>query len=342
MDKKSAGYCVICKANREIRNPRKIVMKNACPAVKGDCAVCGSEIFKALSRAEGSKCSFECGFFKIGIMVESLRMETRKGIVKCSEMGADGIQLYATEGELAPENLSGSAREDLLGFIKSNNLKVSALCGDLGGHGFENPDDNEWKIKKSKEIIRLARDLECDVVTTHVGVIAADESAPARTAIKEACEEIGRAGDSLEVHFAIETGPEKTDILKSFLDSLKGSCVKVNYDPANLVMVAGDDPARGVHVLGDYIVHTHAKDGVRIKEIDPAIVYNYFAEGGIGDLRLGDYFKEVPLGEGGVDFERYIAALREICYNGFLTIEREVGEKPLEDIAGAVNFLRKF
>jgi L-ribulose-5-phosphate 3-epimerase len=342
MGKKFTGFCVKCKANREIKSACKIVMKNAQPAVKGVCPVCGSEIFKVLTKEELENCGFEGSSFKIGVMLESLRLGIKRGIKKCSEMGVDGIQLYATKGELAPENLTKTGREDLLRYIKENGLEVSAVCGDLGGHGFSRANDNEWKIKKSKEILKLAKDLESNVVTTHVGVIPEDESAPAGKAIKEACEELGKEADNLEASFAIETGPEKAEILKSFLDGLKSSGVKVNYDPANLVMVTGDDPVRGVKTLKDYIVHTHAKDGIRVKETDPAVIYNYFADGGIGDLRLEDYFKEVPLGEGEVDFDGYIAALREICYNGYLTMEREVGDNPMEDIAKAVNFLSKY
>lgn len=342
MKKKYTAYCSSCKANREMLEAVKIVMKNGRPAVKGICPSCGAEIFKALSKDEAIKCELSRGSFDIGIMVESLRMPVKKGIQKCSEMGADGIQVYATGGELAPENLTKTARADLLDFIESNRLRVAAVCGDLGGHGFAKADDNEWKIEKSKEILKLAVDLGSSVVTTHVGVIPEDEDSPARAAIKEACEELGKAAENLGTGFAIETGPEKAETLKAFLDSLRTDGVKVNFDPANLVMVTGDDPVKGVHTLKDYIVHTHAKDGICRKKTDPAVIYNYFAEGGIGDLRLEDYFEEVPLGEGEVDFDGYIEALREICYNGFLTIEREVGDNPIEDISKAVNFLRKY
>ena len=52
------------------------------------------------------------------------------------------------------------------------------------------------------------------------------------------------------------------------------------------------------------------------------------------------YFEEVPLGTGTVDFPAYLAALEEIGYTGYLTIEREVGADPAGDIALAANFLR--
>ena len=52
-----------------------------------------------------------------------------------------------------------------------------------------------------------------------------------------------------------------------------------------------------------------------------------------------DSFLEVPLGEGSVPFKEYLEALTDIGYKGFLTIEREVGDKPEVDIRKAVEFL---
>ena len=66
-----------------------------------------------------------------------------------------------------------------------------------------------------------------------------------------------------------------------------------------------------------YIVHTHAKDGIK----------------------LDKDFKEMPLGEGKVDWDNYLKALEEIGFDGFLTIEREVGDNPDQDIAEAIRFL---
>ena len=83
-------------------------------------------------------------------------------------------------------------------------------------------------------------------------------------------------------------------------------------------MVADDDPVAGVYVLKDYIVHTHAKDGIKTGEKS---------------------FLEVPLGTGGVDFDKYLAALDDVGYKGYLTIEREVGDSPAADIKMAVDFL---
>lgn len=279
--------------------------------------------------------------FKIGVILDSFKVGVDQAIVKAANLGAQGIQVYATSGEMAPENLTPSRRREILDMVESKGMVVSAICGDLGGHGFGIAADNAKRIDQSKRIMELAKEWKSDVVTTHIGVVPSSESHPRFAVLHEACEKLGEFAQSLGSHFAIETGPEKTTVLKKFLDSISSKGVCVNFDPANLVMVTGDDPVEGVRTLKDYIVHTHAKDGIMLKQTDPEIIYNYFAEGGIEDMNLQEYFLETPLGKGKVDFINYLKALKEINYNGFLTIEREVGDTPEEDIKLAVNFLKE-
>jgi hypothetical protein len=40
------GYCVKCKAKREIKNAKAITMKNGKPATQGVCPVCGTKVFR--------------------------------------------------------------------------------------------------------------------------------------------------------------------------------------------------------------------------------------------------------------------------------------------------------
>ncbi len=278
--------------------------------------------------------------FSIGVIADSFRLPIRESIEKAREVGADGVQIYAVSGEVCPENLSASARRELLDIIESNGLKVTALCGDLGGHGFAKKEENPDKIERSKRIIDLARDLGTTIVTTHIGVVPHDNTCDRYKVMQEACNQLAEYAHANGAFFAVETGPEPAERLKAFLDSLSSKGVAVNLDPANLVMVTDDDPAAAVYTLKDYIVHTHAKDGIMLKKTDPQVIYDFFAEGGIGDLRLEEYFREVPLGEGKVDFDRYLTALEDIGYRGYLTIEREVGPTPEADIRLAVDFLK--
>ncbi len=40
------GYCVKCRAKREIKNVKAITMKNGKPSVQGVCPVCGTKMFR--------------------------------------------------------------------------------------------------------------------------------------------------------------------------------------------------------------------------------------------------------------------------------------------------------
>lgn len=274
--------------------------------------------------------------FSIGVMLESFRTDVETALTKAVSIGAKGIQVYATHGDLAPEVMTGQKRKDFLKLLKDHGLVISALCGDLG-QPFVNQAQNPALIERSKRILDMARDLETDIVTTHIGVVPEDPGHERYKIMQEACFALAQYADSLEAHFAIETGPETAATLKGFLDSLHSTGVAVNLDPANLVMVTGDDPVQAVHTLKDYIVHTHAKDGQRNYYRSPEAVYGLVED----EMLQSPSFTELPLGEGKVPFPEYLKALDEIGYHGFLTIEREVGEDPEADIRKAADFLKK-
>lgn len=273
--------------------------------------------------------------FPIGIILDSLQKPLEEALSLAEWMGAQGVQLYATTGDMSPEMLTGEKRAQLLRMIRDHGLTVCALCGDLA-RGFGDPGQNPGLIDRSKRILELAKDLQTDIVTTHIGVVPASPDHPRYKIMQDACGELAAFADSLHAHFAVETGPETAATLKAFLDSLHSTGVAVNLDPANFVMVTGDDPVAATHTLKDYIVHTHAKDGVKLMDRDPELIY------GLRDdvIVTDESFLEVPLGEGGVPFGDWLSALSAIGYRGFLTIEREVGDDPVGDIEKAVGFLK--
>ncbi len=274
--------------------------------------------------------------FPIGIIIDCFRQEFSESLKAAAQLGAKGIQMYATQGAHSPQELVGAKRRELLDMVKSNGLCFSALCGDFG-MGFGNPEKNPELIEGSKRILDLAKELETNIVTTHIGVVPEDKTHDRYKIMQEACHELAEYADSIGSHFAVETGPERAATLKDFLDSLGSRGVAVNLDPANLVMVTGDDPVQAVYTLKDYIVHTHAKDGRKLLDKDPEVIYGIIED----EIQMGQAFIELPLGEGDVDFQNYLKALDEIGYRGFLTIEREVGEDVKGDILTAVNFLNK-
>ncbi|MCK5674431.1 MAG: sugar phosphate isomerase/epimerase, partial [Spirochaetales bacterium] len=84
----------------------------------------------------------------------------------------------------------------------------------------------------------------------------------------------------------------------------------------------------------------HAKDGRMLKKCDPVKIYNAFAEGNPDNINIDDYFVELPLGVGDVNFPEYLSSLEEIGYSGYLTIEREAGANRKKDIKKGASFLK--
>lgn len=274
---------------------------------------------------------------KNGVIVDCFNRGVAGGIEAAARLGFDGVQIYATGGEFA-YNMPAGEKKKFKKLLSDAGVEVSALCGDMGGHGFEIAADNPGRVEISKRIADLAVEFGTRVVTTHIGVIPADKAEPRYAAMLDALTEIGEYAMGIGVTFAIETGPEKAAVLRGFLDETRGG-VGVNLDPANFVMVTRQDPVEAVGLLGKYIAHTHVKDGKNLRAVDPKVVYDCFAGGGIEALNVADYFVETPVGSGDVDFTAYLSALKNSGFDGYLTVEREAGTDPEADIASALAYI---
>lgn len=279
---------------------------------------------------------------KVAIIADLLGVPLYDSITLAKQLGADGVQLYAVGGRWNLMEFSEAELDALADECKRLDIAVTAVCGDLGGHAFENRLENPERIRKTQQIFDIAERLGAKVVTGHIGVIPEDINCERFGILCESLKEVAAYASSKNMHFAIETGPEHAVTLKKFLDAVDDPGLGINYDPANLKMVLDEDVVQGVKTLKGHIVHTHAKDGIHYKKCDPVKIYTAFAEGGFEQLLsvTGQLFEEVPLGKGQVPWKEYIAALHEIGYDSWLTIEREVGADPVRDISEAVNFLK--
>ena len=155
---------------------------------------------------------------KIGVITDCFKKSHSEGIIQASKLGMHGVQIYATTGEFSPETLNEDQKREYKKLLLENGLVVSALCGDMGGFGFEIEKDNKERIEKTKDIIDLAVEFSTNVVTTHIGVIPDDKSNPRYKILLDALTECGLYAKSKGVTLAIETGPEKAKTLLAFLE----------------------------------------------------------------------------------------------------------------------------
>ena len=280
--------------------------------------------------------------FPIGVIAESFRLPLPQALQRAKALGLDGVQFYAATLDALVDKATRRAFRKHCDGLR---LTISALVRDLGKRGIrETGASARERVEIAARAIDLASDMGVGIVTGHIGVVPVKKKARASySAAVRMMREIARRAAARKVVYGIETGPETAVCLADFLVDVGAKGLGVNLDPANLAMVTGDDPARAVEALGSWIVHTHAKDGVRYQDCDAETVYESFASGGFDALvkKMGKLFDETPLGKGAVDWPAYLAALAKVGYRGFLTIEREVGDKPEKDIAAAARFLRK-
>lgn len=267
---------------------------------------------------------------KIAIMAGCLRMEEEASLRKAKEMGADGVQVGC------PVDLDAQGRKDYARKIRSFGLEISAVCC-WGGEVDLGEDGAEPHVEFGKRVLELAADLGCGIWQGHIGIMPEDETHPHWANFVRNCGEIARHGEKVGACLAIETGPEPPYVVKRLIETVGSEALRVNYDPANLILwpphlakLRGEPydrqaawekfmPVDGADLLGPYVVHVHAKDA-RAEDDGTA--------------------REVPLGQGQVDWPAFVGNLKKHGFDGFFAIEREVGENPVADIQTAIDYLR--
>lgn len=276
---------------------------------------------------------------KIGALDCSLKKPLPATLKQYQKMGVQGVQIFT-----APEYLLyGKERlSDIRKMCNDCGLVVSAVCGDVAWSHFGVEAEWQDRIMVHERVVDIAVQLGTKVITTHIGVVPDSESDPVFQMMVKSIRKAAEISAAQGTCIAVETGPEKAETLLKLIEAVDSKGLGVNLDPANLWMVSRVEADHAVRVLGKYIVHTHAKDGVNHTPGSAAKVYGLREID--GTLRKIDEprptYEEVPLGEGGVKWDAYIAELKKIGYDGFLTIEREAGDNPEGDIQKAIDFLK--
>ena len=182
------------------------------------------------------------------------------------------------------------------------------------------------RIKRTKDVSDVARKLAIDSVACHIGFVPEEpddpEYAGIRDVAREICDHCGENGQS----FTLETGQEPAKVLLRFLEDVNRPNLKINFDPANMILYGTGDPVEALEVLGSQVISVHCKDG----DWPPVDRPN----------ALG---MERPLGDGSVDIPRFISKLKEVGYRGILSVEREEQDagKRAADIRKAIVLLKR-
>jgi sugar phosphate isomerase/epimerase len=181
------------------------------------------------------------------------------------------------------------------------------------------------RVARTKAVSDVAKELGIDSVACHIGFVPEEASDPTYTEIldvtRDICDHCAKNGQN----FTLETGQEPAQVLLRFIGDVGRDNLKINFDPANMILYGTGDPIEALDVLAKYVVSVHCKDGDWPDRDKPEA--------------LG---KETALGEGSVELSRFIHKLKEVGYRGILSVEREEPDanKRREDIKKAVTLLR--
>ncbi|MGL4423644.1 MAG: sugar phosphate isomerase/epimerase family protein [Gemmataceae bacterium] len=187
--------------------------------------------------------------------------------------------------------------------------------------GFGDPASRPERLERFRWGLHRTLELGLTDLMLHAGFIPEVGSAE-RKSFLDTLSTVGDLATQAGITIAFETGQESAALLRRTLDDLKCPHLKVNFDPANMLLYDKDEPLQALELLAPDIRSVHLKDANR-------------------PTTPGAWGSEVPLGRGQTNTAAFVTRLRELGFDRPLCIEREVGNQAerFADIAYGVEFL---
>ncbi len=257
--------------------------------------------------------------FEVGIML-GVHQDPKISVEKCQKVGVTNAQLGVPPDEWL--NRDG-ALEVARMFREAGVTITTVFCGFEGERyddiptvqktvGYIPEDYREGRVRKTLQIAEFARLLGVNRIAAHFGFIPEDPVDPRYPLAVETMQRICDYLIPKKMSFGLETGQETVETLLRFIRDVGRKNLNVNFDPANMILYGTEEPIGALRKVAPYLASVHCKDGLWPTE-------------------AGKLGTEVPLGQGAVGIDKFVATLRRIGYRGPLTIEREVPDPPQTD-----------
>lgn len=268
---------------------------------------------------------------QIGVCSWSLAI---KELAKTLATIKEELKLSLVQVGVFAEAIPAAADHDsVVRIVRDSGLEVSATCIGFAGEDYSTiqriaatggyvPD--ELFATRYEETLRtadLTAKLGVKMLATHVGFVPHDRSDPKYKIMVERVQKVTDALAQRGLVLLMETGQEPASTLLDYIKDVGRTNVKVNFDPANMVLYGAGEPLDAVGQLRDHIAHCHMKDATWSSQ--PGKTWG----------------QEVPLGDGDAGIAQVVSRLRAMGYEGPLVIEREAGHDRLGDIRYGAEFL---
>ena len=265
----------------------------------------------------------------IGV-IAGLTDNPRGGLGKVKALGLRSCQVVSWN----PDDWTEPIGEALVSAADEQGVNITAFWSGYPGPmvwnlvegpatiGLVPPQYRQMRTEALKKAAGFAARWKIPAIITHLGFIPEDPNDEKFDPTVQAIREIAQTCADLGIEFWFETGQETPVTMLRTIERVGTSNLGINLDPANLILYGKANPVDALDVFGPYVRGVHAKDGL------------YPTTG----MALG---KEVPLGEGKVNFPALMGRLKSLNYTGALTIEREIsGPQQTEDIKRAIELLK--
>ena len=247
------------------------------------------------------------------------------------DLGFGHCQLICWNTELFTKEIA----DEVIAACKKYDMKISTFwCGWSGPTAWNFTEGPQtlglvpdcYRFQRMQELCHgsdFAKLIGVDKVATHVGFMPENPSTEQYRSVVAAIRVVAQHCKANGQYFLFETGQETPVTLLRTIQDVGTGNLGINLDPANLILYGKANPIDALDVFGKYVMDVHAKDGF------------YPTDGN----NLGN---EAKVGEGKVNFPLLLARLKELGYEGTVTIEREIsGEQQTIDIIDTKKYLEE-
>ncbi|HWP40965.1 MAG TPA: sugar phosphate isomerase/epimerase [Tepidisphaeraceae bacterium] len=242
-------------------------------------------------------------------------------------IGYRGVEIMADVPHAHPAGFDAAARRALKQQLAARGLQVSninAFTHFADGDTYhptwieDDPALRERRIRHTLGAIELAAELQAGSVSIQPGGPLIGTGLSRQQAEERFAEALDRIEDHAQKHdIAIAIEPEPGLLLESASEYLafknryfrSEPAVRMNCDIGHLFCV-GEDPAEVIRAIPDEIAHVHLED--------------------IGANRVHQH---LPPGRGVIDFRGIFAALEQVGYTGWVTVELYPYEATAAEVA---------
>jgi sugar phosphate isomerase/epimerase len=250
---------------------------------------------------------------------------------RARSLGFDAVMLMAKRPHLSVLDFDAEARKRLRQQIQKLGLKVACLAAYTDFcMGAEHPEIpvREMQIFHVRELARLARDLDCELIRVFTGYgypgVSPDQQwAWCVTSLRECARQAAEFGVTIGIQNHHDTAVHYESLFDLLQEIGEPNC-KVMFDawshaPVEKAPVSGwkqegTDLVAAVKKLAPYIVHTTVADYVH----RPRYAYQPHL---VNYVRETDALRAVPMGEGFLDYKSFFKALKEVGFDGYVAYE---------------------